>query len=177
MTSEKRINRIRKRGWQTAYAFPRIPRGCVLCGKDSDHYEIDSEQWFGPDGIVISGDNIQVQGGEYRYRLVLNAKDGFVFDNSLNGFEYQGVNGDYSLHYDFGGENQNDNHTLIVTGVFSNIISAVNLANINSDDIARLIALVITGTGKKTEPSGDTGGSPLAPGTSAARTTSRRDWP
>ena len=27
MTSEKRINRIRKRGWQTAYAFPRVPRG------------------------------------------------------------------------------------------------------------------------------------------------------
>ncbi len=74
--------------------------------KDSDHYEIDSEQWFGPDGIVISGDNIQVQGGEYRYRLVLNEKDGFVFDNSLNGFEYQVVNGDYSLHYDFGGDNR-----------------------------------------------------------------------
>ena len=112
---------------------------------DSDHYSILSEMWFGPDGSVISGKYIQVQGGEYSYKLELNAKDGFVFDNSLNGFEYQGVNGDYSLHYDFGGENQDDNHTLIVTGVFSNIISAVNLANINSDDIARLIALVITG--------------------------------
>ena len=27
MTSEKRRNRIRKRRWQTAYAFPRVPRG------------------------------------------------------------------------------------------------------------------------------------------------------
>ncbi|MBR3201135.1 MAG: DUF1542 domain-containing protein [Mogibacterium sp.] len=111
---------------------------------DTDNYEVVSEQWLDPDGIIISGDNIQVQGGTYRYRLVLNAKDGFVFDNSLDNVDYNGVEGNYSLHYEFPvTEGQSDNQTMIVTGEFNNIISASPL--IDKIDIGKLLSLVISG--------------------------------
>lgn len=99
--------------------------------------------------LVISGDDIQLQDGKYSFELRLSAEEGFVFDNDLS-IRYQGIDGVYTLHYDFplDQEGRYDYHTMIVTGEFENIISAsplINMGNIKSDDIARMIALVISG--------------------------------
>lgn len=93
--------------------------------------------------LVITGDDIQLKDGKYSFELNLSAKEGFVFDNDLS----IGYYGAYNLHYDFplGPDGQ---HTMIVTGDFDNIISEsplINIGNIKSDDIARMIALVISG--------------------------------
>ncbi len=87
-------------------------------GLPSDSLRIVSEEWDTPAEYVISGKNIKIRGGTYSYRLVIRSDKTLTFDNDLEVY-YQGVNGKYKLHYDI---DKTDNHTMIVTGVFDNII-------------------------------------------------------
>lgn len=87
-------------------------------GIPSDSITIVSEEWTAPAEYVISGHNITIRGGKYNYRLVIRSDRTLTFDNDLEIY-YQGVNGKYRLHYDI---DKTDNHTMIVTGVFDNII-------------------------------------------------------
>ena len=89
-------------------------------GLPSDSIRIVSEEWTAPAEYVISGSNISIRGGKYSYRLVIRSDRTLTFDNDLEIY-YQGVNGRYRLHYDI---DKTDNHTMIVTGVFDNIIIA-----------------------------------------------------
>lgn len=89
-------------------------------GLPQDSLEIISEEWTTPAEYVISGKNISIRGGKYSYRLVIRSDRTLTFDNDLEIY-YQGVNGRYQLHYDI---DTTDNHTMIVTGTFDNIIIA-----------------------------------------------------
>ena len=91
--------------------------------------EIISEEWHCPDEIVIYGNDIKVQGGQYSYKLTLRANRTLTFDNDLEVF-YQGINGRYQLNYEI---DETDNHIMIVTGTFENIIIASPLLEKCSD--------------------------------------------
>lgn len=80
--------------------------------------EIISEEWTDINEYVISGRNISIRDGKYNYRLVIRSDRTLTFDNDLE-INYQGINGKYKLHYDI---DETDNHTMIVTGTFDNII-------------------------------------------------------
>ena len=98
-------------------------------GLPSDAVEIISEEWRCPDDIVIAGNNIKVQNGTYSYKLTLRANGTLTFDNDLEVF-YQGINGRYQLYYEI---DETDNHIMIVTGNFENIIIASPLLEKFSD--------------------------------------------
>ncbi len=87
-------------------------------GIPEDSLKIVSEEWTAPAEYVISGTNISIRGGTYSYRLVIRSDRTLTFDNDLEIY-YQGINGRYQLHYDI---DTTDNHTMIVTGTFDNII-------------------------------------------------------
>lgn len=94
-----------------------------------------SEEWKCSDDIVISGSNIKLQNGTYSYKLTLRANGTLTFDNDLEVF-YQGINGRYQLNYEI---DETDNHIMIVTGNFENIIIASPLLEKFSDKSKRLI--------------------------------------
>ncbi len=100
-----------------------------VLGLLSDAVEIISEEWKCPDDIVISGNNIKVKNGTYSYKLTLRANGTLTFDNDLEVF-YQGINGRYQLNYEI---DETDNHIMIVTGNFENIIIASPLLEKLSD--------------------------------------------
>ena len=104
-------------------------------GVPSNAIEIISEEWKYPNDIVISGNNIKVQNGTYSYKLTLRANGTLTFDNDLEVF-YQGINGRYQLNYEI---DETDNHIMIVTGNFENIIIASPLLEKLSDKIKRYI--------------------------------------
>ena len=89
-------------------------------GIPSDKIEIESLECSLPQDIVIGRSDIAVRDGKYSFRLVLKAAGGLTFDNDLEIY-YQGVSGRYKLHYDI---DDTDNHTMIVTGTFDNILVA-----------------------------------------------------
>ena len=89
-------------------------------GLRSKDIEIVSEDWNKICEFVISRDNVSIKDGKYSYRLVIRTNGTLTFDNDLEIY-YQGVNGRYKLHYDI---DETDDHTMIVTGVFDNIIVA-----------------------------------------------------
>ena len=74
--------------------------------------------WLRPSAVIISGEDIAVEDGLYEYRLTLRSDQTLTFDNNLKVY-YQGIDGRYSLHYDI---DENDNHIMVVTGIFENII-------------------------------------------------------
>ena len=101
-----------------------------------------SEKWIDRNDkeLTVSGNNVAVAGGEYRYELKLSSENGFAFDNELDGVFYNGVELErYNLHYSF--PPGDDNHTMIVSGDFNNIIVASPL----KIDAGKLLALVISG--------------------------------
>lgn len=104
-------------------------------GFPSNAVEIISEEWKRPNDIVISGNNIKVQNGTYSYKLTLRANGTLTFDNDLEVF-YQGINGRYQLNYEI---DETDNHIMIVTGNFENIIIASPLLEKLSDKSKRRI--------------------------------------
>ena len=107
----------------------------------ADKVDIESEKWIGPNELTVSGNNIAVAGGKYRYELRLSAKDGFAFDNNLVINYPPGIDGKYKLNYSFP-PGDDSNHKLIVSGDFDNIIAASPL--IDKIDIGKLLALVIS---------------------------------
>ena len=82
--------------------------------------EVVSEElkWLRPTELIVSGENVAVEDGLYAYRLTLRFDRTLTFDNRLK-ILYQGINGQYSLHYEI---DRNDNHVMVVTGLFENII-------------------------------------------------------
>ena len=80
--------------------------------------EIKSEEQTLPEEWVISGDDIEIQGGKYSYRLAIRSNGTLSFDNDLE-ISYQGIEGCYQLNYEI---EENGNHIMIVTGYFENII-------------------------------------------------------
>ncbi len=89
-------------------------------GMSPEDLEIVSEEVTPSDEYVISGEDIEILGGRYSYKLVIRANGTLTFDNDLE-ILYQGVNGKYRLHYEI---DETDNHIMIVTGNFENIILA-----------------------------------------------------
>lgn len=85
----------------------------------TDATPTDGEEPDGPAEFVISGTNIPVINGIYNYKLVILPPDKLVFDNDLENL-YQGVKGRYQLHYEI---DELDNHIMVVTGVFDNIMT------------------------------------------------------
>ena len=73
-----------------------------------------------PGDIVIERSDISIKDGKYSFRLVLRARGGLTFDNDLEIY-YQGVDGKYKLHYEIDAD---DNHIMVVTGTFDNILVA-----------------------------------------------------
>ena len=106
-----------------------------------DKVNVDSERWIGPNELTVSGNNIAVAGGKYRYELKLSAEKGFAFDNNLE-INYKGIDGIYKLNYSFP-PGDDSNHTMIVSGDFDNIIAASPL--IDRIDVGKLLVLMITG--------------------------------
>ena len=98
-------------------------------GLSSADIEIVDEEWSCPDEIVISGDNIEIKDGKYSYKLTLRSNGTLTFDNDLEIY-YQGINGRYQLNYEI---DETDNHIMIVTGTFENIIIASPLLEKLSD--------------------------------------------
>ena len=111
-----------------------------IAPEDLEKIDVVSEKWIGPNELTVSGDNIAVAGGKYRYELKLSAKEGFAFDNDLV-INYQGIDGKYKLNYSFP-PGDDSNHTMIVSGDFDNIIAASPL--IDKIDIGKVLALVIS---------------------------------
>lgn len=73
-----------------------------------------------PIEFIISGEDIPLANGTYSFRLVIRSDKTLTFDNKLEN-TYQGIDGDYSLHYDI---LPDESHTMIVDGAFANIITA-----------------------------------------------------
>lgn len=94
--------------------------GIKTQGFGSADIKIVREDWTRIRELVISRRNVSIKDGKYSYRLVLRSNRTLTFDNDLEIY-YQGVDGKYKLHYDI---DETDNHTMIVTGVFDNIIIA-----------------------------------------------------
>lgn len=97
----------------------------------SDAEPADGEEPDGPAEYVISGSNIPVINGVYNYKLVIIPPDKLLFDNDLENL-YQGVKGKYKLHYEI---DELDNHIMVVTGVFDNIITESPLLILYRDSI------------------------------------------
>ena len=89
-----------------------------ISGLPDESVEIVSEECNPSEEIVISGENIEIKDGKYSYKLVLRANGTLTFDNDLEIY-YQGINGRYQLNYEI---EETDNHIMIVTGTFENII-------------------------------------------------------
>ena len=87
-------------------------------GGPSDVLEILNEEWICPDEIIIHGEDLEVQGGKYNFKLTIRSNGTLTFDNDLEVY-YQGINGKYKLNYEI---DETDNHIMIVTGTFDNII-------------------------------------------------------
>ena len=101
----------------------------ITAGLPSADIEVVSEEWSCPDEIVISGENIEIEDGKYSYKLTLRSNGTLTFDNDLEIY-YQGINGKYQLNYEI---DETDNHIMIVTGTFENIIIASPLLEKLSD--------------------------------------------
>lgn len=93
---------------------------------------VDEEEPTDPDEYVISGEDIEIGNGIYSYKLVVRKTGEMIFDNDLEIY-YQGVNGCYTLHYEI---TETDNHIMIVTGSFDNIMVASPLLKAVSDRIS-----------------------------------------
>ena len=89
-------------------------------GFSAANIEIINERWIIPHQFIISGKDIPVNGGKYSYQLKLKSDGTLTFGNDLEVY-YQGIDGLYKLDYEI---DKNDNHTMLVSGVFDNIIVA-----------------------------------------------------
>ncbi len=80
----------------------------------------ESEESEDSDEYVLSGENIKLANGIYSYQLVIDPPEKLTFDNDLEN-SYQGVDGRYRLHYEIAEFN---NHIMVSTGLFKNIMTA-----------------------------------------------------
>ena len=81
--------------------------------------------------LFLSGKNIPVINGTYDYELSLKPHGKLTFDNFLIN-TYQGVDGRYKLHYEIAELN---NHIMVATGTFKNILNESPLIKIGRDII------------------------------------------
>ena len=96
----------------------------------SDEAEGKDKKFNWPIEMIFSNENINLLGGKYSYKLVLRPDGTLTFDNSLE-ILYQGVDGRYQLSYEI---DKSDNHIMIVTGYFENIITESPLMKLLSDE-------------------------------------------
>ena len=82
--------------------------------------------------LYLSGKNIVLENGTYNYNLYANAFGKMTYDNDLE-ILYQGVDGKYNLHYDLV---DSDHHTMIVNGLFYNIMKTSPLLKRYSNRIS-----------------------------------------
>lgn len=96
---------------------------------------IDSTEYamrYNKKELYLSGKNIVLENGAYNYDLYANASGKLTYDNDLE-ILYQGVNGKYNLHYDIV---DNDHHTMVVNGLFYNIMKTSPLLKRYSNRIS-----------------------------------------
>ena len=99
---------------------PRFSTEIKIDGTTSSSIKIIGEKWRRPDEFIISSRNIPLIDGVYGYELRIRSDGTLNFNNDLE-ILYQGVDGKYSLDYTI---DETDNHIMIVTGLFENIITA-----------------------------------------------------
>ena len=99
-----------------------VPYATIIAtyGFSAANIEIINERWIRPYQFKIYGKDIPVDDGKYSYQLKLRSDGTLTFDNDLEIY-YQGIDGLYKLDYEI---DKTDNHTMIVNGVFDNIIVA-----------------------------------------------------
>ena len=94
-----------------------------------------------PEEWIISGDDIEIQGGKYSYKLVIRSNKTLSFENDLE-ISYQGIEGRYQLNYEI---EENGDHIMIVTGDFDHIIAASSLLENLSDQEKNQVLSHISG--------------------------------
>ncbi|MBR2836148.1 MAG: hypothetical protein IKE43_10655 [Coriobacteriales bacterium] len=72
---------------------------------------------------IIFGNNIPLSNGNYSYELRIRPDKTVTFDNDLEIYS-QGVNGSHALHFE---TDEVNNYTMIVNGVFENILTSSSL--------------------------------------------------
>ncbi|MBQ1312127.1 MAG: fibronectin type III domain-containing protein [Blautia sp.] len=102
--------------------------------KQTESIEVLKIEIVAPGNLLIQGNRIALQNGQYSYKLLLRSTGELTFDNDLKIY-YQGVDGIYRLHYEI---DPTDQHIMIVTGTFNNLMAASPLlesirSNISED--------------------------------------------
>ena len=99
-----------------------IPYATIIrtYGFSAANIEIINEKVIVPRQFMIYGKDLPVNDGKYSYQLKIRSDGTLTFDNDLEIY-YQGVDGLYKLNYEI---DKNDNHIMIVNGLFRNIILA-----------------------------------------------------
>ena len=88
-------------------------------GVASSSVKIINEKWLRPEEFIIAGKNIPITDGIYSYQLRIRSDGTLDFNNDLE-ILYQGIDGRYKLDYTI---DETDNHIMVVTGTFKNIIT------------------------------------------------------
>ena len=95
-------------------------------GRASSSIKIIGEKWKRPEEFIISSRNIPLDAGKYSYELKIRSDGTLSFNNDPEVL-YQGIDGHYQLDYRI---DETDNHIMIVTGLFENIITESPALNI-----------------------------------------------
>ena len=103
------------------------PGECII-NVDSAKYAIN----YSKTELNLSGKDIVLENGAFNYNLYANASGKMTYDNDLK-IQYQGVDGKYNIHYDMV---DTDHHTMIVNGLFYNIMKTSPLLNRYSNRIS-----------------------------------------
>lgn len=105
---------------------PRFSTEIKVNGFDSASLKIIGEKWTRPEEFIISGEDIPLKDGKYSYELRIRTDGTLNFNNDLE-ILYQGIDGHYQLDYTI---DETDNHIMIVTGLFQNIITESPALNV-----------------------------------------------
>lgn len=98
---------------------PRFTTEIKINGVASTNIKIVSEKWLRPEEFMISSKDIPLNAGKYSYQLKVRSDGTLAFNNDLEVL-YQGIDGNYKLDYKI---DEYDNHLMLVTGLFENIIT------------------------------------------------------
>ena len=98
---------------------PRFTTELRVNGYTVSSIKIIGEKWYRPEEFVIAAKDIPLTAGKYSYQLRIRTDGTLDFNNDLEIY-YQGIDGRYKLNYLI---DETDNHIMVVTGLFDNIIT------------------------------------------------------
>ena len=97
----------------------RFTTEIMVNGVATTNIKIVSEKWLRPEEFMISSRDIPLNPGKYSYQLRVRSDGTLNFNNDLEVY-YQGIDGSYKLDYAI---DETDNHLMLVTGLFENIVT------------------------------------------------------